>query len=167
MWKTSLDIFGEGNALFRTSALVSCEKLTDYNLEYGIIPMQKYEETQNSYYSPCATSLAYGICIPTTAPDPEFSAFMIEVMACESKNYLADAYVSTLSKTDEDKEMLEKYILSNIVYEADFIYTQEYSNIIRLMEKKSTDVKAQLDKDMDHMSAFLYNLIVDVKKVYR
>jgi len=87
IWKMNLDIFGEGRALFRTSAFAACEKLTDYDVEYGILPMPKYDESQEKYYTPCAASLAYGITIPVNVPDPEFSAYMIEVMAFEAKNY--------------------------------------------------------------------------------
>lgn len=162
IWKTSLDIFREGRALFRTSAFATSEKLTDYNLEYGIVPMPKYEESQEKYYTPCAASLAFGIAIPVSAPDPEFSAYMIEAMACEAKNYITDAYISTLAQSSDDKEMLD-VIFDNTVYEADFIYMQAYSKVINFMKEKTADAKSLLN-DKESIQQKVSEIIEKVNK---
>lgn len=154
VWKESLNIFGENRALFRTSAFSAIKKLRNYTdgADYGVVPVPKYDEAQDEYYTPCSASLAIGIVIPTSAPDPEFSAFMIEVMSCEAKNYITNAYYTTVLKTrdmnsDQDEEMLDDYVFNNVIYDLGIIYNfGGVSSMFRnLMEAKSADITSKLE----------------------
>lgn len=154
MWKKSLDIFGENRALFRTSAFSAIKKLRNYkdNADFGLVPVPKFNAEQDSYNTPCSASLAYGIVIPTSAKNPEFSAYMIEVMACEAKNYITSAYYDTILKSrdmkDNDSEdMLDDFIFNNVVYDLGIIYDfgQVSSMFKKLMEDNSDDITSTLE----------------------
>jgi hypothetical protein len=158
IWKTSLEIFGENRALFRTSAFSAIKKLRAYtnNQDFGVIPIPKFDASQDKYYTPCSATMAYGVVIPKSAPDPEFSAFMTEVMACEAKNYITNAYYETILKSrdlkDEDsEEMLDKYIFSNVVYDLGIIYNfgNVSSMFSTLMKNGNADIASQLDANKD------------------
>ena len=162
IWVTSLDIFGENRALFRTSAFSAIKKLRQYtNADpFGVIPMPKFDTEQDSYYTPCSATMAYGVVIPASAPSPEFSAFMLEVMACEAKNYITKAYYDTVLKQrdmmdDESEAMLDDYIFNNVVYDLGLIYNfggsanGVSSMFTTLMSTKSTDVTSTLESRRD------------------
>ncbi len=155
-WQTSLDIFGEGRALFRTSAFSAIKKLRDHEANFGVVPLPKYDEVQDSYYTPCQAGMAYGIVIPNSAPDPEFSAYMIEVMSCNAKNHIPEAYYDTVLKgrdmrDDDSEEMLDEYIFNNVVYDLGLIYNFGGSDngvssmFSSLMTNSSTDITSTLE----------------------
>ena len=155
MWKESLNIFGENRALFRTSAFSAIKKLRNYpkGADYGVVPMPKYDTNQQDYFTPCSAGLANGIVIPISVPKPEFSAFMIEVMACEAKNYSTYAYYTTVLKTRdmdsaEDEEMLDDYVFNNVVYDLGIIYNfgKVSTMFYNLMSTKSTSIASELER---------------------
>ena len=122
--------------------------------------MPKYDESQEKYYTPCSATLAYGVVIPVTAPNPEFSAFMTEVMACEAKNYITNAYYETILKSrdlkdEQSEEMLDKYIFSNVIYDLGVIYNfgNVSSMFTSLMEKGSSDIASTLESSKDAIEA--------------
>ncbi len=153
-WVTSLAIFGEGRSLFRTSAFSAIKKLRAYDATFGLIPLPKYNEEQESYYTPCQSRMAYGVVIPNSAPDPEFSAYMLEVLACGAKNNLTQAYYELVLKDkdmrdNESEEMLDQYIFNNIVYELGLVYNFGGigSMFTQLMNGSSTDLVSTLDSN--------------------
>lgn len=152
-WVVSLDIFGEGRCLFRTSAFSAIKKLRAYEegVEFGIIPMPKMTAEQEDYYTPCSARYSYAVVIPNNVADAEFSAYMTELLCCEGKNYIADAYYETTLKSrdardDESEEMLD-LIFSNVVYDVGYIYNfGSASNLLeKMMSINSTDVASQLE----------------------
>jgi hypothetical protein len=158
MWQTSLDIFGENRALFIPSAFSAIKKLRNYTNgdDFGLIPLPKFDEEQDKYYTPCSATMAYGVVIPKSAPDPEFSAFMTEVMACEAKNYITNAYYETILKNrdlkdTESVEMLDKYIFNNVVYDLGVIYNfgTISTMITDLMSNNSTNIASTLESKKD------------------
>lgn len=168
IWQTSLDIFGENRALFRTSAFSAIKKLRKYKdgHDFGVIPMPKYDKTQEEYYTPCSALYAYGVVIPVSAPNPEFSAYMLEVMACEAKNYITDAYYESILKSrdmkDEESEvMLDKYIFNNVVYDIGFVY--DFGGISNMMQtlvsNNSKDIASKLESERGTIQAKIDEII--------
>ncbi|OGO91706.1 MAG: hypothetical protein A2Y17_13085 [Clostridiales bacterium GWF2_38_85] len=167
IWDMSLRIFGEGRAMFRTSAFSAVEKLkANYEVNYGIVPLPKADENQENYYSYVATNgTVSGIAITTGAPDPDFSAYMIEVNAVEGKNYLTPAYYETVLKlqgtTDpESIEMLD-LIFENAVYDLGRVFNfGDISGIIStLAQNSSTDIVSELDKNEDAINQAIQSLL--------
>lgn len=169
IWQAGLDVFGENRALFYNSAFSAIKKLRSYKdlNEWGFLPLPKIDETQDTYYTPCTATWAYGITIPVTAPDPEFSAFMIEAMAAEAKNTITPAYYETVlkgrdTKDPESEEMLDEYIFANIKYDLGALHdfggissvfstlAQSYSSDIT---SKLDSIKGEMQSDIDKLLA--------------
>ena len=170
IWVTSLDIFGENRSLFRTSAFSAIKKLRQYGNDFGVIPMPKFDTEQDQYYTPCSATLAFGIVIPVSAPDPEYSAYLIEVMSCEAKNRIPEAYYNTVLKgkdmrDDESEEMLDNYIFNNVVYDLGLIYNfggsaSGVSSMFNfLMTNKSSDIASTLDSRKDAIEAAIDEVV--------
>ena len=154
IWVTSLDVFGENRCLFRTTAFSAIKKLRAYEQadEFGIVPLPLMFDGQDTYYTPSSAKYAYGVVIPLNAEDPEFSAYMLELMCCYAKNTLTPAYYEITLKTrdasdKESEDMLDNYIFNNVVYDLGIIHDfgKVSSQLSTLMSNKSTDIVSTLD----------------------
>lgn len=153
IWNVSLSIFGDGRALFRTGAFSAVEKLKmNYSVNYGIVPMPKINAEQEKYYSYVSDNgTVSGVSILDTAPDVEFSAYMIEVNAVEGKNYLTPAYYERVLKKqaaqDEETARMLDIIFANTVYDIGRIYNfGDINGILNgLVRDSSTDITSALD----------------------
>ena len=154
-WEYCLATFGENRCLMRTTAFSAIKKLRNFEgtNPFGIVPFPLADKLQDEYYTPCGGALAYGATIPVSAKNPDFSAFMLEAMACEGKNLITPAYYETTLKSrdlaydDESGEMLDNYIFKNMMYELGSIYnfggiSSMFGN---LMSQKSADIVSNLD----------------------
>ena len=129
VWEGAMGAFGNERTLFYPSAFSAIKKLRNYNVagSMGIIPNPKASVEQDTYYTSANIFYAYGICIPTNVEDPEFSAYMIELMAAGGKNHITPAYYEvTLKGRDakdfDSEDMLDNYIFNNVVYDLGILY---------------------------------------------
>ena len=167
IWKASLDVFGEGRALFRTTAFSAIKKLRAYEegVEFGIVPMPKLNAEQEKYYTPCSAHMAYAVVIPNCVADEEFSAYMTELVCCEAKNYVTDAYYEVTlkkrdSKDDETERMLD-LIFSNVIYDTGYIYGFSGASAIleNLMKSDGTDVQSSVEEVADAIESAIEDTI--------
>lgn len=163
-----LGVFGENRALFRTTAFSAVKKLRDFSGAdaFGIVPLPMANAGQETYYTPSSARFAYGICIPKTAPDANFSAYMIEALCCYAKNTVTPAYYEvTLKYRDtndvDSMEMLDQYIFNNVVYDLGVIYNfgSVSSMFQTLMQDRSTAVASKLDSIRDSVQMAIEDCI--------
>ncbi len=89
------DLFGNGQSLFWAEVLMHAETMrTNYDLNFGIIPMPKYTADQENYHQYTTGYCNAVICFPTTTKDDDldFASFMVEAMAIESVETVVPAY---------------------------------------------------------------------------
>ncbi|MBO4795160.1 MAG: extracellular solute-binding protein [Clostridia bacterium] len=136
---------GEGRALFRSLAMVDLSELDAYDVEYGLLPVPKYNADQEEYYNIVSAFLASCICIHNQVEDPEMSAAVAEAIAISSTSTVRRAYYDTILKgrriPDEDGEFALDTIFNNRVYEIATIY--KFGNLRELIQtcaRSSTDI---------------------------
>lgn len=127
MWDTTVKIFGTGQSLFMAIAFSAVKKFRPYEVNYGVVPPPKFDKDQDGYFSRCTANMAYGICIPLQTTDPEFCAYMIELLAVGGKNHISNAYYTSVLKgkdmaTEDDEDMLD-IIFNNIIYDTALVYS--------------------------------------------
>lgn len=103
--------FGEGLALYTISSSGGMANLRDADIEFGAIPMPKYDEAQEAYRSYVWSS---SVCVPTTILRPELVGACLEQFAYESKA-VTQAFIEDLirGKSTRDTETLE---MLDIIY---------------------------------------------------
>ena len=105
--------FGEGHALYTISNVNGMVNLRDSDVEFGVVPMPKYDESQSEYrcyvWSP-------SVCVPTTILRPELVGAALEQFAYESVP-VTNAYIEDLirGKSTRDTETLE---MLDIIYDS-------------------------------------------------
>ncbi|MDD4165126.1 MAG: extracellular solute-binding protein [Eubacteriales bacterium] len=152
IWVTSFATFLEGRALFRPSGFSATTKARQQSLiEFGILPTPLWNEDQEDYYSYCGSGEVAGIAVPLSAPDPDFSAYMVEVCSAEAKNTITKAYMEVNLQAkdvrdDESLEMLE-IIFDNIVYDVGEVYNfgGVKSIFYNLTSAGSADIVSELE----------------------
>ncbi len=169
-WVTCLDMFAGGQVLFRTSVFSAIKKLRNYEdgIEFGVVPMPKYDSDQEKYYSP-SDPAGYAIVIPKNAKDPEFSAYMTELLCCEAKNTLTPAYYETTLKyrdmrDDESAEMLD-LIFDNKKYDIGVIYN--FGGIADMMYKLSSTGSSEVASHFESISGEVEKEINDTVENFR
>ena len=152
VWEAAMGAFGNKRSLFFSTAFSGLKKLRAYDVDsiYGIVPLPKASAEQDKYYTHAGVNGAYGICIPINVPNPAFSAYMIEALACGGKNHVTPAYYevalkSRAAKDDGSEEMLD-LIFSNVVYDLGIMYNFGGIDFFsKLSAENSTAVTSRLD----------------------
>ncbi len=157
IWQTTVDVFGENRSLFYWTAFSGIKKLRNYSEmdPFGMVPVPLRDESQDQYYS-LSGGYAYGACIPKCVKDPQFSAYMLDVLACGGKNYVTPAYYEIAlklrdSSDEESAEMLDNYIFKHLVYDLGALYDFGgiSSMMTNMMAAGSSDVASELDRIRD------------------
>ena len=128
----SRDMFADGNTLFAALHLKFAESHEFRNMqdEYGILPIPKYNEKQDDYYTYAHDQYTV-FMVPKTVDDPELSGAVLETMAYESYRTVQPAYYNVVLKgryanDPESRKMLDA-ITTNFTLDPAWIYGQMFN----------------------------------------
>ncbi len=123
--------FDSGNTLFANIELqYAYTTLRDVDFEYGILPIPKYDEAQENYYT--VTSFPYTLYgIPLDAKDSDMSSAVTECLASESYNRVVPALfeVALKVKYSMDTEDAKMYdiLRGGVVFDLGRIFNDSLS----------------------------------------
>ncbi len=114
--------FLENRSLFFSESFRSIEYFRDMNSDFGIIPHPKYSEDEQ-YRSFIHAYIGAAFGIPTTAPDKEKTAIMMEYMTYLSTDTVLPVFYERVlegkyTRDEESFKMINEYILPYRVYDA-------------------------------------------------
>ncbi len=89
--------FPDGLSMFYVERLNYADKLREMKDDYGIVPMPKYDESQDDYYTVADDNYSQ-VMVPYNAGDLELSGAVLELMCAESYKYVTPAYFETTMK---------------------------------------------------------------------
>ena len=151
-------MFESDKTLFIWDILGYGRILREMKSDFGILPLPKYDENQESYCTP-VTNGAPVICIPIINEDLERTGIIIEALAAESSRTLIPAYINVALGVkyarDEESLPMVNLILDTRIYDMANVY--QWGNIMNAiggaMEKNSTDIVSVAEKNMDKLQA--------------
>lgn len=122
-----------GHVTFFDGLLKYASNMRDMNDDFGILPLPKYDEEQDAYYSTPGAGINF-YAVPITAKDTENISLILEAMAILGHDILFPAYYNSVlkskySRDEESAEMLD-LIRENIII--DFgaqIYAQDENKL--------------------------------------
>ena len=118
--------FQDGKILFHLAQLSEVSLYRAMEFEFGIIPLPKYDESQESYYSPVTAYGSNCISVPITATNLDRTATIIEALSCESMYTVTPAYYDIMLKgqrlRDEESGQMLDIILSTTMYELGYVW---------------------------------------------
>lgn len=130
---------------------------------FGIIPMPKYDESQDSYYSLVNPYTGALLGVPKSAEDLDRVSIILEALAAESRYTLQPAYYDIVltrkyTRDEESEEMLD-IIFNSRIYDIGGVYSfgnvfgefttmagKQDRNVISLYEKKIGAMEKAIDK---------------------
>ena len=164
--------FLEDRALFITIDVCFAKNyLRDTEVEYGILPLPKYDEAQSDYYT--VASFPYTLYgIPVDAKDPSMSAAILECLASESYRTVSPALFEIALKVkyagDDDASEMYDIIRASNVFDFGRIFNDNLSsstyslfrqalvegnkNWISTYEKTEKNLTKQLEKVVNNLT---------------
>lgn len=164
--------FEEDRILYLWARMRVIELFRGMDSDFGVVPLPKYDEAQEDYYSVVNPFTVGLLGIPKNAEDLERVSIILEALAAESRYTLKPAYYEVVlqrkyTRDEESGEMLDiifnsrvydiggTYSFSNIYRDfLDFATpTNSDRNIASFYEKRSAKVQAAIDKVVDIFEA--------------
>lgn len=107
-----LKMFASGHGLFFWSRFDSVSQLRDDEIDYGIVPVPKYDEKQENYISFVSQHICGLMSVPKTNSDLERTGIILEALARESSDTVIPAYYDVtlknkLLRDDDSVKMLD------------------------------------------------------------
>lgn len=155
----AVNMLKSGQALFIVDSLGSAPNLRDTDVDFGILPIPKYDEEQESYWN--VSPNPHAMLVPVTCSDLDFAGAVMEEMAYQSHITVLPAYYDNMLKgkvaRDEDSlEMLDlihnsvSYVIKIIGVEfSDAIYTEmanDNYDLSSMLASWQESVETQLDE---------------------
>jgi len=141
---TDSKMFIDGKALFHETTTTLVIYLRNASLDFGIVPLPKYDETQEDYYSMATTQM---MMVPSTLADPDFTGLMLESLAMESHRLVRPAvYETSFSEKylrDEDSFEMYNIIRDSGVYDFNWNFGDgnAFSSIMATLVRNGTPEK--------------------------
>jgi len=145
-------VFEAGRGLFYAEVMQCVIRLREMEIDFGVLPFPKYDETQKEYTTfihPWASST---IAIPWSTGDLERSQIILEEMAYQSQKYLTPAYYDQALKfkamrDEESSEMLD-IILAGRMSDIGYISNLGglYSGIVGQVSANKSDIASYYTK---------------------
>ena len=162
-------VFFDGRALFYDAKLESSEDLREMDNEYGILPIPKFSELQNDYYSFVngATSM---VCVPVTCKDLERASVVIEALASGAYKtitpVLYETYLKRKVTRDADSADMIEYIVRNRVFDMGYVnlFDGIGSFVREMLTAKKTDVSYTFQKYKRKSQSDMEKLVESYKK---
>ena len=140
--------------------------------DFGILPLPKYDVSQEKYRSPVNPYSGAVIGVPPTVSDFERTGIILEAMAAESRYTLLPAYYDTLLmrkyiRDDESSDMLD-IIFSNIVYDTGAVYNfgNVFTDFIGLASNNDRNVISLYERRLGVMEKDIAKTIDLIESMY-
>lgn len=122
--------FNQNNLLFTFFALTAVEAMRMTDVEFGIVPVPKFDTEQEWISSNYGCTLS---AIPVNTPDTDRSAIILEALNAESYRSVTPVYYESVLKgklaRDNDSENMLDMIFGNLRFDFGFIHNNHLSAI--------------------------------------
>ncbi|GHV12766.1 hypothetical protein FACS1894219_06320 [Clostridia bacterium] len=127
--------FNDGRILFYMGSMALLPLFREMEQDFGILPVPKYDEAQEFYYTTMSVTNNGAIYIPVTNTDLERTGIILEALSAESRYTLLPAYYEVtlktkLSRDNESAEMIDILFAHRV---ADIGATYNFGGILDLV----------------------------------
>lgn len=175
IYKDMENIFLSGRALFEYNKVAYVQKIQEANtkFEFGILPLPKFDENQDKYYSTCTVYFSEFLGIPVTVNEDDLDAvgYTLQLMGYYGERYVRPAYYDVTLKlqkvnSEQDEEMLD-IIFANRVYDLAAVYNYEgsltmYTNIV--MSGNNT-LASSVEQNSERIQSYIDQTIESFKSI--
>ncbi|MBQ4574332.1 MAG: hypothetical protein IJA85_03965 [Clostridia bacterium] len=128
--KSTTKMFEEDQGLFLYGQLGTTQDLREMTSDFGIVPVPKYQASQENYASEALVFKGSLIAVPITTQNTEMIGIIVEAMSAESKYTVRPAFYDTVlkDKATRDAESVDMLdiIIDNMVFDVGNYYNLAY-----------------------------------------
>ena len=141
-----------GNALYYWGMVRSVTGQRSSDIDFGIIPMPKYSEDQDRYYSEANAYSTSLVSVPMTVTDPDRSGLILEALAAYGKQVVSPAYLDNLvmvkSVRDEDSAEMLQLIFDSQVFDVGYFFNwgNTLNSTMDLLNTRKDTIASTLEK---------------------
>ncbi len=125
-WGTDLDkiiTMASDRALYELRRSTALEELRDSDVDFGIMPYPKFDESQADY---SINDYSRNLCIPVTVSDPEMVGKVCEMLAYYSDEFVYSSYYDGLLNgkivRDEESIRMLDIIFDSVIFDGGMTY---------------------------------------------
>ena len=126
VWVAASEAVASKRALFRAVAVVDIFEVADFECNFGVLPIPKFDVEQENYYSNVSAIAATCVAIPKTNKDYERASIVMDAMAQASTDTVKTSYYDNLLKLrklqGEDDEKMLDIIFDGRVYDYGILF---------------------------------------------
>jgi len=154
----------DGQTLFGTEILKFVRDYRENEREFGILPMPKFDESQENYHTYVAISAPL-LIMPASHPETDVAGVIIEAMAAEGHRTIMPAYyeVSIEGKFVRDVESIDMLDIAFATRMYDLGVVFNWGNInshfTTLGARRSADVMSMFEQRRDQIQAAIDNAL--------
>ena len=169
--ETMWEIFMDNRALFYYGELHSAEDMRATEYEFGIMPMPKYDDYQESYRHTINAGVAAVIVVPKTNMNLTRTAYILDALGAVSKNILTPAYydinLKGIISKDEESTVSLDIIISTMSYDIGYMYISQPSSMLRKMGRNfSTNLASESSSIEGPANAEIEKIVTAIENNY-
>ena len=151
-------LFRDGKCLMSVAEIKASETFREMDSTFGIVPIPKYEESQNNYYSSVARQMPV-LVVPNTVDDTRRTGIIVDAMAyLSAKNVTPVFFDITMSqkrlRNEESIEMLH-IIKDYVIYDIGTAYgwtSDLYVSVTDALDKGTNNAVSQIEKQREKVA---------------
>lgn len=157
-------MYQQDQSLFYYGELHAVATMRSMDSPFGVLPMPKYDDTQESYHHCVNPDVAGVYCIPITNVDYTMTGHVMDVLGAESKNELTPAYydVTLIGKVSRDAESAASLdiIIDTIRYDIGYLCGIGISGMLNSMaDGYTTDLASQYESKSRSFDKLLERIV--------
>jgi len=164
-------VFPEGRALFYWAFPRYMDLgLRDMEDDFGILPIPKWDSSQDRYYATLNNWHSYTYMLPVTVSDVERNSIILDAMAYHGKKLIKPAYYDVCLQRkytrDEDSSAMLDIIFSSTVYDLGTVYSiGGYTGVLEgALEKNNINLMSIIEKNQGKIQKDIDKLIENFEK---
>jgi hypothetical protein len=167
-------MLSEDRILFSPLRIMHTDQIRDMESPYGLIPLPKWNEEQEHYYTFEHDQYSIG-GIPVSVQDPAMVSAVVEAMAAESYRYVTPAYYDVVLNgkylRDKDSSEMLEIAMAGIKIDFGWIHTYSLSSISQslirdiLYNTKSSNFSSAYASKKKAFEKMMNKLVENVEKI--
>ena len=152
-WSVFQTMFEANQSLFYSEVLQCVTRLRNMDVDFGLLPLPKLDEAQDTYHTNIHSWASDALTIPTTAADPEMASKVFEYLSFVSMSTLKPAYYDKAltykaMRDEESVEMLD-YLLDGRVVDIGYLMNvgNVYNGLLNNLQSGTMDFASFFQKN--------------------
>ncbi len=160
----SFSVFNDGRAYFCGITFQKIEMfLRDMEDDFGVLPLPKYDESQETYVTDVSGAGSM-VVLPVTTKDIDMTGNIVDALAAASYDMITPDLINVIASTknvrDAESSEITKMIIRNRMFDISHMYYLPGDGFVEaLLKEDSTDVASYMEKNRKLATKTLESLV--------